>query len=71
MLKDSGRVDFHTGQPEEVPNAQDQRREAAQCNPQTLLARPLDLDVRRCFYSPTGEQSSMRHPSGARTYETT
>lgn len=47
---------------------------------QAIVARPLDLDarhldvrhldVRRCFYSPTGVQSSMRHPSGARTYET-
>jgi hypothetical protein len=35
------------------------------------LCRDTSLDVRRCIYSPTGEQSSMRHPSGALTYETT
>ena len=58
----------------------DQKRADGQTIHKVILARPLDLDarhldvrhldVRRCFYSPTGVQSSMRHPSGARTYET-
>ena len=62
----------------------DQKRADGQNIHQAIVARPLDLDarhldvrhldaqhldVRRCYYSPTGVQSSIRHPSGARTYE--
>jgi len=37
MLKDSVRVDFHTGQPEEVPNSQDQRRVVGPCMHETSM----------------------------------
>ena len=45
MLKDSGRVDFHTGQPEEVPNAKISGWQEVQRPIQNLATRPLYLDV--------------------------